>query len=49
VTALLVPLAERLAFLPRHFGTEWATVENAVYHTMDYLCPHYSGGYWDFL
>lgn len=48
VTAVLLPQAARLAFLPRHFGMQGLAVENAVFVTMRRLCPHYAGGYWDF-
>ena len=43
-----VPDAERLEFLPRHFGRQMLTVERAVYAHLGNLSPGYKGGYWDY-
>ena len=48
VLATLVPEAERLAFLPRHFGRQMMTFETAVYAQMRFLASEYSGAYWEF-
>jgi hypothetical protein len=47
VLAMLVAEAERLDFLPRHFGRQMMTFETAVYAQMRLLSTEYSGGYWD--
>lgn len=44
-----VPDAERLEFLPRHFGRQMLTVERTVYAHLENLSPDYRGGYWDYL
>ena len=49
VTATLVAEAERLDFLPAHFGCHFLQVERAVYAWMSELCATYRGGYWEFL
>jgi len=41
-----VPDAERLAFLPRHFGRYMLVVERKVYAHLGELCADYRGGYW---
>ena len=43
-----VPDAERLAFLPRHFGRQMLIVERAVYAHLGNLCADYRGGLWNF-
>ena len=48
VLAMLVAQAERLDFLPRHFGRQMMTFEAAVYAQMRVLAAEYSGGYWEF-
>jgi hypothetical protein len=48
VLATLVLEAERLAFLPRHFGRQMMTFETAVYTQMQALSADYTGGYWEF-
>ena len=48
VLAMLVAQAERLDFLPRHFGRQMMTFETAVYAQMRFLASEYSGGYWTF-
>jgi len=48
VQAVLVPQAQRLAFLPDHFGRLYMAAEQGVYRTMRQLCADYDGGYWDF-
>ena len=48
VLATLVSQAERLAFLPRHFGRQMMTFETAVYAQMQVLSVDYTGGYWEF-
>ena len=42
------PDAERIAFLPRHFGPQMLIVERAVYAHLGNLCVDYRGGHWDF-
>ncbi len=44
-----VPDAERLDFLPRHFGRQMLLVERTVYAHLENLSPDYRGGYWDYL
>ena len=48
VLATLVAEAERLAFLPRHFGRQMMTFETAVYAQMQALSSDYAGAYWEF-
>ena len=48
VLARLVPEAERLEFLPRHFERQMMTFEAAVYAQMRFLSADYVGGYWEF-
>ena len=48
VTATRVPEAERLDFLPRHFGQHLMVFEQTLYTQMGRLCAGYSGGYWEF-
>jgi len=48
VLAMLVAEAERLDFLPRHFGRQMMTFETAVYAQMRFLAAEYSGAYWEF-
>lgn len=48
VTAALVPEANRLNFLPRHFGRLMMVVEREVFTQMRDLCESYSGGFFDF-
>jgi hypothetical protein len=48
VLATLVAEAERLDFLPRHFGRQMMTFETAVYAQIRFLASEYSGGYWTF-
>ena len=48
VLATLVSEAERLAFLPRHFGRQMMTFETAVYAQMQALSADYAGGFWEF-
>ena len=43
-----VPDAQRLDFLPRHFGRQMLIAERAVYAHLGSLCPDYQGGYWDY-
>ena len=40
--------ADRLSFLPRHFGSRMLTFERWVYMQMSHLSEEYSGGYWDY-
>ncbi len=49
IIVTLVPDAQRLEFLPRHFGRQMLTVERAVYAHLGNLCVDYSGGLWDYL
>jgi hypothetical protein len=44
-----VPDAERINFLPRHFGRQMLIVERAVFAHLENLCADYRGGYWNFL
>lgn len=48
VTSLLVPDAQRIGMLPKHFGRYFLTVENMIYGFARYLVPTYRGGYWQF-
>jgi hypothetical protein len=48
VTAALVPDANRLNFLPRHFGRQMMAVEQEVFTQMRALCEDYNGGYFHF-
>ena len=48
VLAMLVAQAERLDFLPRHFGRQMMTFETAGYAQIRFLASEYSGGYWTF-
>ena len=50
ITATLVPDHRRLEFLPLHFGMRAMTkFETSVYGWMESLCPHYHGGFWNFI
>ena len=46
VIASVVDDAQRLSFLPRHFGNAMMRFEGAVYAHMGRLCRSYSGGFW---
>jgi len=47
--ASLVPDHERLAFLPKHFGTRlMLRGEISVYNWLDRLAQDYRGGYWHY-
>ena len=48
VLATLVPDAQRLDFLPRHFGRQMMTVEQHLFSTLSELSQDYTGGYWNF-
>jgi hypothetical protein len=48
VTAALVPDANRLNFLPRHFGRQMMAVEQEIFTQMRELCEDYNGGYFQF-
>src|ERR1039458_2734245 len=48
VLATLVPDAQRLDFLPRHFGRQMMTVEQHLYSRLSELSQDYTGGYWNF-
>jgi hypothetical protein len=48
VTAALVPEANRLNFLPRHFGRLMLVFEREVFTQMGELCESYSGGFFDY-
>jgi hypothetical protein len=48
VLATLVPDAQRLDFLPRHFGRQMMTVEHHLYSRLSELSQDYTGGYWNF-
>ena len=48
VLATLVPDAQRLDFLPRHFGRHMMTVEQHLYARLSDLSQDYSGGFWNF-
>ncbi len=48
VTASLVPLRDRMAFLPRLLGARMIRGEFAVYDWMGRLAPAYHGGLWKF-
>jgi hypothetical protein len=48
VTAALVSDANRLNFLPRHFGRQMMAVEQEIFTQMRELCEDYNGGYFQF-
>jgi hypothetical protein len=48
IVATIVADAERLNFLPRHFGPMMLTVERQIYSWLSTLSADYSGGYWNF-
>ena len=48
ITATRVPDAQRLDFLPRHFGRHMMHIENYFYTRCATLLEGYSGGYWQF-
>lgn len=48
VTAGRVPEAQRLDFLPRHFGRRMMAFETQVYTELADLCEGYNGGLWAF-
>lgn len=48
IIATLVQDKDRLAFLPRHFGTHMLTVERFIYSQFANLCSSYRGGYWHY-
>jgi hypothetical protein len=48
IVATCVPEAQRLSFLPRHFGRQMMILEEDLYTHMSELCADYSGGYWNF-
>ena len=48
VLATLVPDAQRLDFLPRHFGRQMMAVEQHLYSRLSELSKDYTGGYWNF-
>jgi hypothetical protein len=48
VTARRVEDSERLATLPRHFGSRLLILEGAVYDFMRQFAPDYRGGFWHF-
>jgi hypothetical protein len=48
IVASLVPEAQRLSFLPRHFGRQMMIFEQDLYTHMSQLCADYTGGYWNF-
>jgi hypothetical protein len=48
IVATLVPEAQRLSFLPRHFGRQMMIFEQDLYTHMSQLCADYTGGYWNF-
>jgi hypothetical protein len=48
IVATIVPDAERLDFLPRHFGPLMLHVEHQIYSWLSTLSEDYSGGYFNF-
>jgi hypothetical protein len=48
ISAMLVPDAQRLDFLPRHFGRQMMAVEQHLYSRLSELSLDYTGGYWNF-
>jgi len=48
VLAQQVPDDERVNTLPKHFGRNMQTVEQAIYTLMRGLAPDYRGAYWHF-
>jgi hypothetical protein len=48
IVATIVPEAERLDFLPRHFGPLMLNVERQIYSWLSTLSSDYSGGYFNF-
>ena len=47
--ATVVPDAQRLRFLPKHFGIDMMVGEATVFDSMRRICPSYHGGLWDFV
>lgn len=39
---------DRLAFLPRVVGGHYLRAEHSVYNYMQYICPNYTGGFWNY-
>ena len=48
ITATRVSEAQRLNFLPHHFGAHMMRVEHYFYTRCRDLLENYSGGYWEF-
>ena len=48
VLATLVSDAQRLDFLPRHFGRQMMMVEQHLFSRLSELSQDYTGGYWNF-
>jgi len=49
ILATVVSDAERLNFLPRHFGRHMLVVERRVYFWMSTLSSEYRGGLWTYM
>ena len=47
--ATVVPDAQRMRFLPKHFGIDMMVGEATVFDSMRRICPSYHGGLWDFV
>ncbi len=48
IIGTIVPEAQRLAFLPRHFERQMMAFEQCLFAQMSHLSADYIGGYWDF-
>jgi len=48
IVAALVQDEDRLAFLPKYFGSYFTSGESLVFTWMGRMNTEYSGGYWDF-
>jgi hypothetical protein len=49
IQTTVVPLEDRIRFLPGLFGELCTRVENAVYDHMREIAAEYRGGFWEFI
>lgn len=48
ISARLIPLSERIGFLPQYAGGNFIRYEMLTYALMENACKSYSGGLWNF-
>lgn len=49
INAVIVKENQRLAFLPKYFGSHMIVVaEQAIYNTLSKLCTSYRGAFWNY-